>query len=57
MKYKLFDVVKTEDGHTATIIEILDNNKYKIRITDEVDSDKKIKIIREKEVESIIFKK
>ena len=31
MKYKLFDVVKTEDGHTATIIEILDNNKYKIR--------------------------
>ena len=57
MKYKLFDVVKTEDGHTATIIEILDNNKYKIRITDEVDSDKKIKIIREKEVESIIFRK
>ena len=57
MKYKLFDVVKTEDGYTATIIEILDNNKYKIRITDEVDSDKKIKIIREKEVESIIFKK
>ena len=57
MKYNLFDVVKTEDGHTATIIEIVDNNKYKIRITDEDDSDKKIKIIREKEVESIIFRK
>ena len=57
MKYKLFDVVKTEDGYTATIIEIIDNNEYKIRITDEDNLDKKIKIIREKEVESIIFRK
>lgn len=57
MKYNLFDVVKTENGHTATIIEVLDNNKYRIRITDEVDLNKKIKIIKEKEVESIIFRK
>ena len=54
MKYKIFEVAKLSDGNNATIIGF-DGKDYNVEITDENGITKGTKIIKENEIEKIIY--
>lgn len=57
MKYKVFDVIELKNRDKATILEVIDENKYKVEIVDNEGNSKCITEISKDDISKIIHKK
>lgn len=57
MKYKVFDVVELKNKDKATILEVIDENKYKVEIVDNEGNSKGITETNKGDINKIIHKK
>ena len=56
MKYKIFDVVELYSKEKATIIDI-NNDTYKVQVTDDNGTHTGVKQIKSEEIQKIIYQK
>lgn len=57
MKYKVFDVIELKNKDKATILEIINENRYKAEIVDNEGNSKGITEISKENISKIIHKK